>query len=226
MILNGGQLDIRRNLLFDLLQFFDDRIGAGHRIRIAFLVDRQLDRLGAAQTDDRLAFLAALADLGDIFQPHGHAACGRTGSAAGSALHRAGCGHRRGRSGRSRDRGHLLRGARSRIVAGAASGHQHVAYLVDIRELVDGPHKIALAALFQTAAGNIDVFLLQALDHGINRQTQLRELLLIDVDLYFIFQAAGDLDRGHAIDRFEFLFQILIGEPAHFGKYAQVVFGL
>ena len=85
-----------------------DRIGGGDRVRVAFLVDRQLDGLLAGQADDRLAFLVALAHLGDVLQPHRHAA-GRTALRRRRALHRGGGRHRAGVAARCRHARHLLR---------------------------------------------------------------------------------------------------------------------
>ena len=45
----------------------------------------------------------------------------------------------------------------------ALRGHQHVADFVDAGELVDRAHQVALRALLQAAAGDVDVLLLQAL---------------------------------------------------------------
>src|SRR3546814_5855503 len=84
---------------------------------------------------------------------------------------------------------------------GRLRGHQHVRDLVDAGELVHRAHEEALRALLQAAAGNVDVLLLQPLDHGLDRQVQLGQLLLVDIDLDIVLEATADLDRGEALDR-------------------------
>src|SRR3546814_8863516 len=73
-------------------------------------------------------------------------------------------------------------------------------------------HEEALRALRQAAAGNVDVLLLQPLDHGLDRQVQLGQLLLVDIDLDLVLEATADLDRGDALDRLEPLLQDIVGE--------------
>ncbi len=43
-------------------------------LRVAFLVDRQLDRLAAVDAHDAFALLVALADVGDVLEAHRHVA--------------------------------------------------------------------------------------------------------------------------------------------------------
>ena len=76
LVVDRGQLDVRRHLLSDFRELLLDGIGRGDGIGVAFLVDRQFHRFAAAEADDRLAFLVTLAHLGDVLQPDRHAAAG------------------------------------------------------------------------------------------------------------------------------------------------------
>ena len=91
-----------------------------------------------------------------------------------------------------------------------------------VGELVDRAHEVALRAFLEAAAGDVDVFLLQALDHGVDRQVELRQLLLVDVDLDLVLEAAADLDRGHAGDRLELLLQFVVGVAAQLASAARI----
>jgi hypothetical protein len=44
--------------------------------------------------------------------------------------------------------------------------------------------------------------------------SELRQLLLVDLDLHLVLEAAGDLDRGHALDRLQALLQFFVGIAA------------
>jgi len=92
--------------------------------------------------------------------------------------------------------------------------HQQIAHLLEIDKLVDGAHQIALRALFQAAAGNIDVLLAQSIDHRADRQVQARERLLIEIDLNLVLEATGNLDRGDAGDRFQPFLEFFLAVPA------------
>ena len=49
---------------------------------------------------------------------------------------------------------------------------------------------------------------------GVDREAELRELLLVDEDLDLVLVAAADLDGGRAFDRFEIRLQAVLGEAA------------
>ena len=55
-------------------------------------------------------------------------------------------------------------------------------------------------------------------DDRIDRQVELRKLLLVDVDLDLVLETAADLDRGDAVDRFQLLLQIVVGVATQFGQ--------
>ena len=91
---------------------------------------------------------------------------------------------------------------------------QQVAHLVQGAKLVDRAHQITLRAALDASARNVDVFVRQALDHIGGIQTELLQALLVDIDVYLVFQAAANLDGGDAGSRFETLLQFVIGETA------------
>ena len=74
-------------------------------------------------------------------------------------------------------------------------GDDRVGHVVERVELVDGAYQEALRALFQPAAGEVDVFGSDAFGHLFDGQLELCESLLIDIDLYLVFKPAADLDR-------------------------------
>ena len=125
-----------------------------------------------------------------------------------------------GFAGRGRHPRHLVHRALRGAAARGLGGDQHVADLLDAGELVDRAHQEPLRALFESSAGDVDVLLLQALDHGLDRKVKLRQLLLVDVDLNLVLEAAADLHRGHAVDRFELLLQVVVGVAAQVDELA------
>jgi hypothetical protein len=104
--------------------------------------------------------------------------------------------------------------------ARGAGGQQHVRHLFDAGELVHRAHQVTLRTLLQAAAGDVDVLLRKPVDHAFQRQAVLRKLALVDVDLHFVFQAATDLHRGHAVDGFELALEVVIGEAAQLHQLA------
>ncbi len=220
LVLDGGDFHIARHGRLELLQALAQRRRRGHGVGIAFLVDRQLHRFLAAQADDRLALLVALAHLRHILQPHRHAAGDAAAGRRGGALYFSRCRQGRLRTSGRRNGIHLLHRRFGRAAAAALRGHQHVADLVQIHELVHRAHQVALRTFFQPAAGDVDVLLLEPGDHVVDRQVELGQLLLIDVDLNLVFQTAADLHRRHAGHRFELLFQVFVGIAAQAGELA------
>ena len=93
-------------------------------------------------------------------------------------------------------------------------GDDGVRHVVERVELVDGAHQETLRALFQAAAGEVHVFGADALRHLFDRQPQLRQALLVDVDLHLVFEAAADLDRRRAFHRFDLRLDAIVGETA------------
>ena len=223
LVLDGGDVHVggQQVLLLELLQPLAQRRRRGHGVGVAFLVDGQLHRFLAAQADDCLALLVALGHPGHVPQPYRHAAGGHHAAAAGGVLHRRGRGQRFGRTGGCGDRHHLLHRRGGGTVAAGLRGDQQVADFLHAGELVDRAHQEALRALFQPAAGQVDVLLLEAVDHGLHRQVQLGQLLLVQVHLHLVLEAAADLDRSHAVHRFELLLQVLVGIAADLAELAQ-----
>ena len=93
-------------------------------------------------------------------------------------------------------------------------GDDGVRHVLERVELVDGAYQEALRALFQPAAGEVDVFRANALGHLFDGQPQLCESLLIDIDLYLVFETTADLDRRRAFDRFDLRLDAVVGEAA------------
>ena len=89
-----------------------------------------------------------------------------------------------------------------------------VGHLLNRRKLVKGPHQESLRALFQAAAGEVDVFLAQPPRNRLDRDIQLGELSLVHEDLDLVLVAAADLDRRGAVDGLEIRFQAIIREAA------------
>ena len=215
LVFNGGQLHPARQFFANLLELCFQRIGGGHGIGIAFLVQRQFHRFTTIQTNDGFAFLVALAHLGHIFQANGLDTGGIIASTLRQRRHHAGiaagCGHP-----------HRLLGAA--IAAGRRTrGEQHVANFIDIGKLVHRAHQIALRTFFQAPAGDVHVFLLQALDHVVDGQPQLRQFALVHIHLHFIFQAAADLHRSDASHRFELAFEIFIRVAAQLHQLPNLI---
>src|SRR5690606_25193308 len=124
-------------------------------------------------------------------------------------------------------RGIARRGRDPRDLIGAAAtaarrlgGDQHPTDFLDAGELVDRTHQVALGALFEPAAGQVDVLLLQALDHVLDRQADARQLLDVQVYLDLVLQPAADPDRGHAGHRFQPALEVVVGVAAQFGELA------
>ena len=93
-------------------------------------------------------------------------------------------------------------------------GDDRVRHVVERVELIDGAHQETLRALFEPAAGEVHVFGADALRDLLDRQLQLREALLVDVDLHFVFEAAADLDGRGAFHRFDLRLDAVVGEAA------------
>ena len=93
-------------------------------------------------------------------------------------------------------------------------GDDGVGHVFERVELVDGAYQEALRALFQPAAGEVDVFRADALGHLFDGQLELCESLLIDIDLYLVFEAAADLDGRRAFDGFDLRLDAIVGEAA------------
>ena len=74
LILDRRQLRALRQRILELVDLRVDGLGDADRVRIAFLVDRELDRLAAVDAHDAFAFLVALRDGRDVLQPHRHVA--------------------------------------------------------------------------------------------------------------------------------------------------------
>ena len=79
-------------------------------------------------------------------------------------------------------------------------------------ELVERAHQEALRALLEAAAGEVDVLGAHAPRHDVDREAELRELLLVDEDLDLVLVAAADLDGGRAFDGLEVRLEAVFGE--------------
>ncbi len=90
--------------------------------------------------------------------------------------------------------------------------------LLDVLELVDGPDQILAVLLFENPGGEIDVFLGQPAGHRGDGDIEQAELLLVDIDVDLILQAAGDGTGGHAFDALQGLFDLPFRDVADAGQ--------
>jgi hypothetical protein len=95
-----------------------------------------------------------------------------------------------------------------------AVGDDGVRHLLDRLELVQRSHQETLRALLEAAAGEVDVLGANAPRHGVDRQAELRELLLVDEDLDFVLVATAHLDRRRALDRLQVGLEAVVGKAA------------
>ena len=93
-------------------------------------------------------------------------------------------------------------------------GDHRVRHVIERVELVDGADQEALRALFEPPAGQVYVLGADALRDLLDRKPQLRQSLLVDVDLHFVFETAADLDRRRAFDRLDLGLDAVVGEAA------------
>ena len=94
--------------------------------------------------------------------------------------------------------------------APCSRGDDEAAEFFHRSKLVDGAHEISLRPFLQPAGRHIDIFRGQAGRQVLKRQVQLGHFALIDFDMYFVFQAAADFDRGHAFNRLQYFPDFLI----------------
>jgi len=90
------------------------------------------------------------------------------------------------------------------------------AHLSERFEFIQGADHVARFLVVQGAGGHVQVFALEDIRDLGDRDVQLGELLLVDVDLDLFLEAAHHLDGGHAVHRLQVLLQLLLGEePEH-----------
>ena len=104
--------------------------------------------------------------------------------------------------------GHIFQIDRA-IIDGCDDGAIH---FLERFEFVDGAHEESLRALLKPSAGQIDVFVAQALGDVAYIEFQLGKSLLIDVDLNFILEAAADLDGGRSLNGLDFRLDPIVGK--------------
>ena len=95
-----------------------------------------------------------------------------------------------------------------------ARGDDRIGHLLDRSELVQRAHQEALHALLQPAAGQVDVLRAYPARNDIDREAELRQLLLVDEHLHLVLVAAAHLHGGGALDGLEIRFQPVLREPA------------
>ena len=95
-----------------------------------------------------------------------------------------------------------------------AAAHHQIGDLVNGAKFIQGPHEVLRLAVQQTAAREVDVFLLQPPVDGVDVQAHHRQLPLADLDANFLFQPAFDAGRGHALEGLQFLLDFLFGDVA------------
>src|SRR5690554_2951624 len=108
LVVDHGQADVRGQAFAQVGDARVHRVGGGHGVGIALLVDGQLDRLAPVQADDRLALLVVLAHRGDIAQAHRPAVGNRAAAGRRRALRGHCRGQHRGIAGRRCDPRHLV----------------------------------------------------------------------------------------------------------------------
>src|SRR5438445_4437170 len=167
LIIDGVELGVRWQNVLELGELRLHRLRDADSVLIAFLVDRQFDRLAPVDAHDAFAFLEALAYFCDVLEMHGHP---------------------------------------------VVDLDQQGAHLVEIAELVDGAHEIALRAVLDASAGDVDVLVLEPLGHVGDRKAELLQTRLVDRDVDLVFQTAADLDGGDAGCGFKTLFQLVVRE--------------
>ena len=70
-----------------------------------------------------------------------------------------------------------------------------------------------MTAFFQAATGQVHVLGTDALCDLLNADTELRQFLLIYLDLDFVLEAATDLDGGRTLFGFEVILDAILGQP-------------
>ena len=71
-----------------------------------------------------------------------------------------------------------------------------------------------MIAFFNSAARQVDVFSTNPLRNELNAQAELRQLLLIYLNLDFVFESAADLDRSRSVFGFQVILDAVFGQPA------------
>ena len=84
--------------------------------------------------------------------------------------------------------------------------------LVKVGEPRQHAHDVLGGAVGDAAAGDVHVLALQPAGDLRQENPQQRRAALVDVDLNFLFHAAGDDGRGHAVDAFQALLDRLVGQ--------------
>ena len=87
-------------------------------------------------------------------------------------------------------------------------------HLLDRCELVQRAHQEALHPLLQPAAGEVHVFRAYPARDDVDREAELRQLLLVDEHLHLVLVAAAHLHGCGALDGLEIRFQPVLREPA------------
>ena len=97
------------------------------------------------------------------------------------------------------DLGHIL------DVDGAPvdAGQDGSADVLQRTELIERTDQVGGAAIFDAAAGQIDVLGVQPLGDLRRGHAQLRDLVDVEQNLDFVFETAGDLDCSHTDHRFQ-----------------------
>ena len=88
-------------------------------------------------------------------------------------------------------------------------------------ELVEHADHVAGVLVVEAAAGLVEILLTQDVRDLGDRDAQLGQALLVDLDANLLFSAAEHLDGRHAFRRFETLLEFLFGQVAQLAQ-AQV----
>ena len=90
-------------------------------------------------------------------------------------------------------------------------GYDRIAKLILVLKLVDRPDKESLIPFFESAAREIDVLGTNARGDLLYADTKLRQLLLVRLDLDFIFEPAADLDGGRTFFGLQVILDAVLG---------------
>ena len=88
---------------------------------------------------------------------------------------------------------------------------------VEVGVFVEGPDHVFGAPFFESATGDVDVFLAETVDDLLDGEPGADDEVLAEENMVFLVQTAADADGGDAGDRFESAFDLDLGqapEPA------------
>ncbi|MFM1943504.1 MAG: hypothetical protein RI897_2486 [Verrucomicrobiota bacterium] len=79
---------------------------------------------------------------------------------------------------------------------------------------VEGADHVFRAAFLEVTSGDVDIFLSESGDDLLDGEAGADDLVMVEEDVVFLFEAAADADGGDALDGFEGAFDLEFGEAA------------